>query len=71
MADQINPEPQPSKIIQTLLAKGRREGFVTSDDVQKALPQGPRAQSLLKEIEAAFAQRYPILDDEALKRRTC
>ncbi|MGI6375968.1 MAG: sigma-70 family RNA polymerase sigma factor [Anaerolineae bacterium] len=68
MADQINPEPPPSKIIQTLLAKGRREGFVTSDDVQKALPQGPRAQSLLKEIEAAFARNdIPILDDEALE----
>ncbi len=67
MAEQHNSEPQPSKIIQTLLAKGRREGYITSDEVQQVLPQGAKAQALLKEIETIFARNdIPILDEQAL-----
>ena len=60
-------EPQFSKAIQALLAKGVREGSITREDVQQAIPPGPRAEQQLKEIEVAFARlEIPVLDEDDL-----
>ena len=60
-------EPQFSRAISALLAKGVREGFITREDVQKAIPPGPRAEQQLTEIETAFARlEIPVLDEDDL-----
>lgn len=67
MADQNARDPQHTKTIQALLDKGKREGFLTAEEIQKALPQGPKGEALFKELEMACANLdVPILDDSAL-----
>jgi RNA polymerase primary sigma factor len=67
MTDRNAREPQYSRAIQALLAKGVREGFITREDVQKAIPPGPRAEQQLGELETAFGRlEIPVLDEDDL-----
>jgi len=65
MAEQSTREPQLGKAIQALLDKGKREGFITNEEIEQVLPSGSRGEALLREIETACSQMdIPIIDED-------
>lgn len=67
MADQNAQEPQTAKVIQDLLNRGKRAGLLTAEEIDQALPQGPKRETLYRELELACARLdIPIIDEEAI-----
>ncbi|MEN6479660.1 MAG: sigma-70 family RNA polymerase sigma factor [Anaerolineales bacterium] len=67
MADQNAPEPQYAKVIQDLLNRGKRAGLLTAEEIEQALPQGPKRDTLYHELELACARLdIPIIDEDAI-----
>ena len=67
MADQNAPEPQYAKVIQDLLNRGKRAGLLTAEEIEQALPQGPKRDTLYRELELACARLdIPIIDEDAI-----